>query len=241
MRDMSVDILAIAAHPDDIELGASGTLLKHIEAGYTVAIVDLTEGELGSRGTVETRYDEASEASRLMGIKWRENLQMKDGFFEINEANKRLIIEQIRRAKPKIVLANAIDDRHPDHGRAGQLIKEACFLAGLRKIETTWDGKEQEAHRPDAVYHYIQDRYLKPDLVVDVSNYVEKKFEVIKAYKSQFYDPNSAEPETPISGRSFLEFVEARMREMGRQAGYEYAEGFTVERFIGVRNLFDID
>lgn len=237
---MNVDILAFAAHPDDIELSCAGTLMKHIAAGKTVGIVDLTQGELGSRGTIETRYAEAAKASEIMQVSARVNLQMADGFFEINEENKRLIIEQIRKFKPQIVLANAVVDRHPDHGRAGQLVSEACFLAGLRRIETSFDGQAQEAHRPSAVYHYIQDRYLKPDFVVDVTGFVDQKLEAIKAYKTQFYDPDSTEPQTPISGEEFFDFIKGRMLQYGRSIGVRYAEGFTAERTIGVKDLFDL-
>lgn len=238
---MKLDILAFAAHPDDIELSCSGTLMKHIADGKKVGIIDLTQGELGSRGTVETRYSEAQEASMIMGIDVRVNLKMADGFFEINEENKRLIIEQIRRFKPSIVLANAVEDRHPDHGRAAQLVSEACFLAGLRKIETTWEGQLQTIHRPKAVYHYIQDHYIKPDFVVDVSEYMIRKLQAIEAYKTQFYDPDSTEPHTPISGEDFYDFLKGRMLQYGRSIGVKYAEGFTVERVIGVKNLFDLD
>ncbi len=238
---MNLDILAFAAHPDDIELAASGTLMKHIALGKKVGIIDLTQGELGSRGTIQTRYEEAAEASRIMGISHRENLKMADGFFEINEANKRLIIEQIRRFRPAIVLANAIEDRHPDHGRASQLVSEACFLSGLRKVETTFEGESQMAFRPSFVYHYIQDHYIKPDFVVDVTEFAERKMEAILAYKTQFYNPNSNEPETPISGQEFLDFVKARMAQFGRSLQVPYAEGFTVERTLGIKNLFDLD
>lgn len=199
-----LDILAFAAHPDDVEISASATIMKHIDAGLKVGIVDLTQGELGSRGTIHTRYEEAAEASRLMGISERVNLKMADGFFFNSEENKRLIIEQIRHFQPSIVLMNAISDRHPDHGRGSKLVSEACFLAGLRKIETTFNGVKQTAHRPKAVYHYIQDYYIKPDFVVDVSGYFERKIEVIKAFKTQFYDPLSKEPATPISGEDFF-------------------------------------
>lgn len=238
---MNLDILAFAAHPDDIELAASGTLMKHIALGKKVGIIDLTQGELGSRGTIQTRYEEAAEASRIMGISHRENLKMADGFFEINEANKRLIIEQIRRFRPAIVLANAIEDRHPDHGRASQLVSEACFLSGLRKVETTFEGESQMAFRPSFVYHYIQDHYIKPDFVVDVTEFAERKMEAILAYKTQFYNPNSNEPQTPISGQEFLDFVKARMAQFGRSLQVPYAEGFTVERTLGIKNLFDLD
>ena len=235
-----VDILAFAAHPDDIELAASGTLMKHIADGKTVAIVDLTQGELGSRGTLETRFEEAQEASKIMGVSFRTNLKMSDGFFDLSENNKRLIIQQIRRFQPTIVLANAIEDRHPDHGRASKLVSEACFLAGLIKVETTWDGRAQKVFRPAAVYHYIQDRHIEPDFIVDVTDFVERKFECIKAYKTQFFDPNSTEPQTPISGEEFLDVLKGRMQFLGRTIGTKYAEGFTVERQIGVQSFFDL-
>lgn len=235
-----IDILAFAAHPDDIELSAAGTLIKHIQQGKTVAIVDLTQGELGSRGTIETRYSEANAASQIMGISERVNLKMEDGFFTHSQENLLKVVEQIRYFKPEIVLCNAIEDRHPDHAKGSKLVSEACFLAGLRKIETTSNGMQQEAHRPKAVYHYIQDRYIKPDFVVDVTPYVVKKFDAIKAYKTQFYDPNSKEPQTPISGEEFFEFLRGRMSEYGRAIGVKYAEGFTVERLIGVESFFDL-
>ncbi|MEJ6492578.1 MAG: bacillithiol biosynthesis deacetylase BshB1 [Flavobacteriales bacterium] len=236
----NVDILAFAAHPDDLELSASGTLMKHIAEGKKVVIVDLTQGELGSRGTIETRYAEAFDADHIMGISQRVNLKMADGFFEINEVNKRLIIEQIRRFQPKIVLANAISDRHPDHGRGSQLVSEACFLSGLRKVNTKWEGAEQLAFRPDFVYHYIQDHYLEPDFAIDVTDFVDKKFEAIMAYKTQFHNPNSKEPQTPISGEDFLDFIKGRMLQYGRSIGVKYAEGFQVERTIGVDSFFDL-
>jgi bacillithiol biosynthesis deacetylase BshB1 len=237
---MKVDILAFAAHPDDIELSASGTLMQQIALGKTVAIVDLTQGELGSRGTIETRYSEAAEASTIMGISARNNLKLADGFFEQNEQSLRLIIEQIRYFQPEIVLANAVEDRHPDHSKAAKLVSESCFLAGLRKIETSYNGATQEAHRPKVVYHYIQDHFIKPDFVVDVSPFVERKIEAIKAYKTQFFDPNSLEPATPISGEEFFDFIKGRMLQFGRSIGVKYAEGFTIERPIGVKNLDDL-
>lgn len=235
-----LDILAFAAHPDDVELSCSGTLMKHINAGMSVGIVDLTQGELGSRGTVESRYSEAADASKIMGISERVNLKMEDGFFEINEANKRLIVEQIRRFRPKIVLVNAVSDRHPDHGRGSQLVSEACFLSGLRRVETSFEGESQEAYRPEVVYHYIQDYHIQPDFVVDVTDFVDRKIEAIKAFKTQFHDPNSTEPQTPISGEDFFEFITSRMREFGRTAGVKYAEGFTVERYPKVNLLTDL-
>lgn len=235
-----IDILAFAAHPDDVELSAAGTLLKHKALGYSIGIVDLTQGELGSRGTIESRYSEAAAAAAILKLDARVNLKMADGFFTHSEENLRLIIEQIRRFRPKIVLANAITDRHPDHGKGSSLISEACFLAGLKKIETTWDGALQDAYRPQVVYHYIQDRMIKPDFVVDVTDFVEQKFEAIKAYKSQFWDPNSTEPQTPISGKEFFEFLRGRMAEFGRGIGTQYAEGFTAERYVGVNDLMDL-
>ena len=237
---MKVDILAFAAHPDDIELSAAGTLMKHIAEGKTVGIVDLTQGELGSRGTIETRYEEADAASKIMGISVRVNLKMADGFFNDSEENKRLIIEQIRRFQPTVVLANAIEDRHPDHARAAKLVSESCFLAGLRKIETVWEGQSQTAHRPKAVYHYIQDHYLKADFCVDITEFVDRKIEAIKAYKTQFYDPNSKEPVTPISGEEFFDFIKGRMMQYGRPIGAKYAEGFTVERELGINSFDDL-
>lgn len=235
-----IDILAFAAHPDDIELSASGTLMKHIADGKKVVIVDLTQGELGSRGNIDTRYEEAEDANEIMGIHERVNLKMPDGFFEISEKNKKLIVEQIRRFRPRIVLANAKTDRHPDHGRASQLVSEACFLSGLRKINTQWKGADQLAFRPEAVYHYIQDHYLEPDFVVDVTDFVDRKMKAIQAYKTQFYNPNSKEPQTPISGEDFLDFIRGRMMQFGRSIGVKYAEGFQVERTIGVDSLFDL-
>ncbi|MGV3610056.1 MAG: bacillithiol biosynthesis deacetylase BshB1 [Fluviicola sp.] len=235
-----IDVLAIGAHPDDVELSAAGTLLKHRAMGYTIGIIDLTQGELGSRGSKEIRKEEAEAAAKILGLTDRVNLKMADGFFEHSEENLRLLIEQIRRFKPSIVLLNAVSDRHPDHGKGSKLASEACFLAGLRRIETTWNGEPQEAHRPQFVYHYIQDRYLKPDFVIDVTDFVEQKFDSIKAYKTQFWDPNSSEPKTPISGEEFFEFLRGRMAEFGRNIGVRYAEGYTAERVIGVNSLFEL-
>lgn len=237
---MKLDILAFAAHPDDVELSASGTVLKHIAAGKKVGIIDLTQGELGSRGTKETRKEEAAASSEILGLSARHNLKMADGFFDVNEENKRLIIEQIRKYKPEIILANAVSDRHPDHGRAAKLVSEAAFLSGLVKVNTTMEGVSQEPHRPRAIYHYIQDYYMKPDLVVDVTDYFEQKMKSILAFKTQFFDPNSSEPDTPISGKDFLDFVESRMRQFGRPIGAKYGEGFTVERFPGIDLLTDL-
>jgi bacillithiol biosynthesis deacetylase BshB1 len=235
-----LDILVFAAHPDDAELSCSGTIMKHIDAGLKVGIIDLTQGEMGSRGTIDTRYAEAEASSKLLGVHVRINLKLADVFFEINKDNKRLIVEQIRRFQPSVVLANAISDRHPDHGRAGQLVSEACFLSGLRKFETMWGSETQVAARPKVVYHYIQDYYIKPDFVVDISSYVDRKMEVIKTFKTQFFNPESEEPKTPISGEDFFDFITSRMIQFGRPIGAKFAEGFTVERFPGVENLMDL-
>jgi len=236
-----VDILAIGVHPDDVELCASGTILKHIELGYSVALCDLTHGELGTRGSGPLRLEEAEEARKIIGVEHRVNLGMRDGFFENSENNIKKIIGVIRYFKPKIVLANTPHDRHPDHGRASKLISDACFYAGLPKISTfNEDNSSQSAHRPQAVYHYIQDRNLVPDFVVDISPYIKKKIECILAYKSQFYNPNSDEPDTPISSKAFLDFIQAKNKTYARDIGAEYAEGFKVERTIGVKNLFDL-
>ena len=238
---MQVDILAFGAHPDDVELAASGTLIKEIQSGKSAVIVDLTRGELGSRGTAETRKAESIEANKILGITARENLDMGDGFFTHSEENLLKIIRVIREFRPRLVLCNAISDRHPDHGKASKLVSEACFLSGLLKIETEMDGKPQKHHRPQAVYHYIQDRYIKPDFVVDVSDQLSLKFDAIRAYKTQFFDPeNLDEPKTPISGEDFFDFLKARGAEFGRAIGSAYAEGFTVERFPGVESLFDL-
>ena len=235
-----VDILAIGVHPDDVELSCSGTLIKHIEKGYSVGLVDLTKGELGTRGTAEIRLAEAEDAANIMGAKFRENLEMRDGLFEINEENLLKVVRAIRAHQPKLILANAIEDRHPDHGRAAKLVHQASFLAGLRKIETKQNGIKQTHWRPKNVYHYIQDRNLIPDFVTDISGVIVKKMEVIKAFKSQFYDPNSKEPVSPISGQDFMEFIISKSRSFGREAGFEYGEGFTTSKKIGIQDLFDL-
>lgn len=226
---MSLDILAFAAHPDDVELSASGTLLKHRDLGYTTGIIDLTRGELGSRGSAEERDREAADAAAFLGLKVRENLGFRDGLFEEDEQHLLAVIRAVRKHRPRIVLANATADRHPDHGRGAALVSRACFLAGLHRIDTG-----QEAWRPRVVYHYIQDRYQRPDFIVDIDGYMDQKIDVVMKYRSQFYNPDSDEPETPISSRAFLEFLRARAREMGRQAGFEFGEGFTAERFPGI-------
>lgn len=237
---MKIDILAIGVHPDDIELACCGTLLHHIKLGKTIGLLDLTCGELGSRGSGEIRLQEATKASEMMGAAVRGNLEMQDGFFEYSKTNVLKIIEILRLMRPEIVLANAVSDRHPDHGRAAKLVADACFYAGLRRIETKWEGEAQQEWRPKNVYHYIQDHNLKPDFVVDIEPYMDQKMEIIQAYKTQFYNPESTEPETPISGKDFLTFVRAKAATYGRAAGFSYGEGYTVARPIGVTNLFDL-
>lgn len=242
---MKIDILAIGVHPDDVELSCSGTLLRHIANGKTVGLADLTRGELGTRGTADIRDIEALAAAEMMGALFRENLGMEDGFFRNTPENTLKIISLIRTYRPEIVLANAISDRHPDHGRAAQLTAEACFYAGLARIVTTGkDGAPQEHWRPKAVYHYIQDHNLKPDFVVDITPYMDQKLDLVLAFRSQFYVPDAQEYEqelpTPISGREFLEFLRAKARTYGRPAGFEFGEGFTVARSIGVKDLFDL-
>ena len=238
---MKVDILAIAAHPDDVELACSGTVIKHIEMGYTVGIVDLTQGELGSRGSAEIRSQESAESAKILGINFRKNLKLADGFFEQNEASLMALITEIREAQPKIVFANAPKDRHPDHGRASALISRACFLAGLPKIETSLNNVPQKAHRPKSIYFYIQDYNIGPDFIVDITKQYNQKLESILAFKSQFYNPvsNSNEPSTPISSKEFMDFLEGRALEYGRLIGVKYGEGFKLERPIGIENLME--
>lgn len=237
---MKLDILAIGIHPDDVELSASGTILKHIALGKKVGILDLTRGELGTRGSAELRTQEANNAAKILGLSVREQLNMADGFFENNEAHQKQIIEIIRKYQPEIILCNAISDRHPDHGRAAKLTSDACFYSGLIKIETKENNVVQSAWRPKAIYHYIQDNFMEPNFVIDITAHMSKKMDSIMAYSSQFFDPNSKEPETPISSKNFMESVKAKASMFGRAINAEYAEGFTVNRYIGVENLFDL-
>jgi bacillithiol biosynthesis deacetylase BshB1 len=237
---MKLDILAFGAHPDDVELSAAGTLLRQKSLGNNIGIVDLTAGELGTRGTAETRAAEASEASAILGLSVRENLGFSDGFFSNDKEHQLSIIRIIRKYRPRVVLANAISDRHPDHGRAAELVARACFLAGLRRIETKMEDEVQEAWRPDQVFHYIQDRHAKPDFVVDITPFWEGKMKAIRAFATQFHNPDAGEPETPISGKDFIHFLEARAREMGRISGVEFAEGFHVQRAPMVHSLMDL-
>lgn len=234
---MKIDVLAIGAHPDDVELGCGGTLAKLISEGKKVVIIDLTRGELGTRGTDETRAVEAKEASRILGISARENLLMKDGFLENTEEYQLRIVKIIRKYQPEIVLCNAIDDRHPDHAKAAKLTSDACFLSGLIKIETGLNGERQIAWRPKQVFHYIQWKNIEPDFVVDITGFLEKKIEACLAYKTQFYDPNSSEPITPIATKDFLESLTYRAQDLGRLSGVAYAEGFTSEKTIALKNF----
>jgi bacillithiol biosynthesis deacetylase BshB1 len=237
---MKLDILAFGAHPDDVELGCSGTILKEISLGKTVGIVDLTRGELGTRGSAVIRDQEANAAAKILGVSVRENLNMRDGFFVNDEKHQLEVIQMIRKYKPEIVLCNAIDDRHIDHGKGSKLVSDACFLSGLLKIETLLDGEIQKPWRPKLVYHYIQWKDIEPDFVVDITGFTDTKIESILAYSSQFYDPNSKEPESPISSKNFLESLNYRSRDLGRLTGVEHAEGFTVERYLAVNSLGDL-
>jgi len=237
---MKIDILAIAVHPDDIELGCSGTLMMEKLKGRSVGIIDLTQGELGTRGSVEMRKEEAAKAAAIMQLDVRENLEMADGFFKNDETHQRKLIRAIRKYRPEIVLANALDDRHPDHGRAGHLIKDACFLSGLRKIEThDNNGDLQTQWRPKYIFHYIQDRYYEPDFVYDITPVFERKIESIKAYASQFHSEkyNSNEPQTYISSPEFLNSIIGRQAMFGKMIGVPYAEGFKTEKMIGISNF----
>ena len=237
---MKLDILAFGAHPDDVELGCSGTIAKEISLGKKVGIIDLTRGELGTRGTAETRDAEAAEAAKILGVSVRENLNFRDGFFLNDETHQLEIIKMIRKYQPEIVLCNAITDRHIDHGKGSKLVSDACFLSGLSKIETELNGEKQTHHRPKLVYHYIQWQNIEPDFVVDISGFINVKMESVKAYKTQFYDPNSNEPKTPITSKNFLNSIEYRAMDLGRLVGVEHAEGFTVERYLTVNSLTDL-
>ncbi|MDX5339831.1 MAG: bacillithiol biosynthesis deacetylase BshB1 [Cyclobacteriaceae bacterium] len=237
---MKLDILVIAAHPDDAELACSGTIAAHVAKGYKVGIVDLTQGEMGTRGTPELRLQESAEAAKILGLSARENLGLKDIYFKDDEFHQHELIKMIRKYQPEMVLANAVTDRHPDHGKGGSLATNACFMSGLRKIETTLDGESQAPWRPKFVYHYIQNNYIEPDFIFDISDYWDTKIESIMAFKSQFFDPESQEPASFISSPEFLPFIESRAREFGHRIMAKYGEGFTVERFIGVQDLFDL-
>ena len=236
----NLDILVFGAHPDDVELGCSGTIMSHLDLGYSIGIIDLTRGELGTRGSAELRDKESENASSLMGINFRLNLGLKDGFFNNDENTQLKIISQIRRLKPKIVIANAKEDRHPDHGKASNLIKTCCFLSGLPKVETKFNKIKQVPWRPNNLFYYTQFNNVEPDFLVDISNYMNKKLDVVKCYSSQFYSPKSTEPETIISKKGFLDSVVYRSSDLGRIIGVDYAEGFVSERYIYVDDLFNI-
>jgi bacillithiol biosynthesis deacetylase BshB1 len=237
---MKLDVLAFGAHPDDVELGCGGTIAKKVAQGKKIGIIDLTRGELGTRGTAETRDEEAFNAAKILGVSLRTNMKFNDGFFINDKVHQLAIIKMIRKYQPEIILCNAIDDRHIDHGKGSKLVSDACFLSGLLKIETKEDGILQKPWRPKQVYHYIQWKNLEPDIVIDVSGFVDKKMEAVLAYKTQFYDANSREPQTPISSKNFTDSIVYRARDLGRLVGVEYAEGFTVERYPAVDSLFDL-
>ncbi len=234
---MKLDILAFGAHPDDVEISAGGTLALQASLGYRCGIVDLTRGDLGTRGTVQIREQEAAHAAEELNVVVRENLGFRDGFFRDDEAHQMEVVKMIRKYQPEIVLANAPVDRHPDHGKGGELVKTAAFLAGLQKIETELDGNKQKAYRPRLVLHYIQFQNLKPDLVLNIGGFIEHKMKAIRAYRSQFYDPQSKEPETVISGKNFLDSIEYRARDMGRLIGCDYGEAFISAQDIGINDL----
>lgn len=237
---MKLDLLAIGVHPDDVELGCSGTIISEINRGKKVGVLDLTQGELGSRGSIETRYEEAAKAAKIMGVHVRENLKMRDGFFENDEEHQLKLIITLRKFQPEIVITNALSDRHPDHGRAAKLTADSCYLSGLRKIETKDEsGIKQEPWRPKYVFHYIQDRYHEPDFIIDITDVFEQRMEAVKAYTTQFYNPDNEDdgPQTYISTSSFLESVVGRARMIGKKIGVQYAEGFNCEKSLGIKNL----
>ncbi len=234
---MKLDILAFGAHPDDVELGCAGTIAKEISLGKKVGIVDLTRGELGTRGSAELRDQEAAAAAEILGVSVRENLAFADGFFKNDKDHQLEIIKMIRKYQPDIVLCNAIDDRHIDHPKGSQVVSDACFLSGLLKIETELNGEQQEKWRPKLVYHYIQWKNIEPDFVVDVTGFIDQKTASVLAYSSQFFDPKSDAPETPITSKNFTDSINYRARDLGRLIGVDYAEGFTSERYVAVDNL----
>lgn len=237
---MKLDILVFAVHPDDAELGCSGTILKHIAAGKKVGIVDLTRGELGTRGSAGTRDQEAARSATILGLHARENLRMRDGFFKNDEEHQLQIIRMIRKYRPAIVLSNACHDRHPDHGRASDLVNDALFLSGLSKVKTDLDGNDQMAWRPNLLLQYIQDRYIEPDILIDITEFWEKKMESVHAFSTQFFNPDNDTDGTYISSPEFLKIIEARARDLGKYIGATYAEGFTSRKYLGVDDLFQL-
>ncbi len=234
---MKLKILAIAAHPDDVELSCAGTLIKHAQMGHAVGILDMTRGELGTRGTPEQRIEEARASAKRMGVAVRENAGMADGFFRNDQEHQLILIGYIRKYQPDIIIANSLSDRHPDHGRAAKLVSDSCFLSGLRKIATTADGSLQKAWRPGRVFHMIQDRFAEPSFIVDISDAFEIKMEAIKCFKSQFHDPDSNEPPTYLATDRFLKTIEARDAMIGKRIGKKYGEGFISENIPGISNL----
>ncbi|MEM9832086.1 MAG: bacillithiol biosynthesis deacetylase BshB1 [Bacteroidota bacterium] len=235
-----IDILVISAHPDDAELGCGATIAKHVAQGKTVGIVDLTQGELGTRGTVEIRAKEAEEGRKILGASFRENLGMADGFFANDQAHQLKVIQSIRSYQPEIVLTNAVSDRHPDHGRGAQLVRDSCFHSGLIRIKTEQNGKVQDAWRPKKVYHFMQSNYIQPDFVVDASDYWNVKMEAMRAFRSQFDGGDGDDPQTFLTTPIFMDFIEARGKELGHAIGAAYGEGFTVNQQIGINNLWDL-
>lgn len=235
---MKLDVLAVGVHPDDVELGCSGTLIKEARRGKKTGVIDLTQGELGTRGTIESRFNEAREAAKIMGVAIRENLRMRDGFFQNDETHQLQLIQVLRKYQPEIVIGNILEDRHPDHGRAGQLLYDACFLSGLKQIKTIDEqGRPQERWRPKQLLHYLQDRFYEPDVIVDISDVWTERLESIKAYKTQFHNPEIEEEETYISSPQFLESIIARARLLGKRIGVQFAEGFISKKSIGISNL----
>ena len=238
---MKLDILVIASHPDDAEISCAGTIALHVALGHKVGIVDLTKGELGTRGTVEIREKEAAASAKILGVSVRDNLGLKDGFFQNDPTTQLSVVRAVRKYQPSIVLANAVYDRHVDHGKGASLAYDACFLSGLARIETVDDaGKKQQPWRPGAVYHYIQSLYIEPDFIVDISDYWQTKVDAIAAFKSQFFDPSSDEPETFVSNPGFVKMLEARALDWGYAIGATYGEGYTTRRYPGVKSLFDL-
>jgi len=236
-----LDILVLAVHPDDAELGCAGTILKHVALGHKVGIVDLTRGELGTRGSAETRDKEAALAAEILGLTVRENLGMADGFFKSDQEHQLKIIAAIRKYQPEIIITNAYHDRHPDHGRASELVETSAFLAGLIKIETYQDGVKQGAWRPKLTLHFIQDNFIQPDIIIDITDYWDKKMESVKAYGTQFHNPNADEKnETYISSPDFYHILEGRAREFGKSIGAKYGEGYTSKKILGVEHLFSL-
>jgi bacillithiol biosynthesis deacetylase BshB1 len=236
-----LDILVLPVHPDDAELGCAGVILKHVAMGKKVGVADITRGELGTRGSAEIRAQEAAAAAEILGLTVRENIGLPDGFFQNTPEYQLKVIEVIRKYQPEIIITNAFHDRHPDHGRASDLVEASAFLAGLRKIETTFEGQPQQAWRPNMVLHFIQDRYIEPDIVIDVTDYWDKKIESIMAYGSQFHNPEwKGEPQTYISSPEFIRIIEGRAMEFGKSINAKYAEGFTSKKILGVTDLFSL-